>query len=99
MNVIRQHHPFLTPQLSHEIIVIMDRYRSFFILALFATFVNQSLQYSFDRPRPNLPFTLIRTKDVMEDPKVKETAMALRRATEILQEIIDHANMLEEMKR
>ena len=77
----------------------MDRYRSIFILALFATIVNHSLQFSFDRPRPYLPFTLIRTKDVMEDPKVKETATALRRATEILQEIIDHANMLDDMKR
>ena len=65
-------------------------------MALFATIVNHSLQFSFDRPRP---FTLIRTKDVMEDPKVKETATALRRATEILQEIIDHAKMLDEMKR
>ena len=69
-------------------------------MALFATIVNHSLQFSFDRPRPYLPFTLIRsTKDVMEDPKVKETATALRRVTEILQEIIDHANMLEDMKR
>ena len=68
-------------------------------MALFATIVNQSLQFSFDRPRPYLPFTLIRTKDVMDDPEVKETATALRRATDILQEIIDHANMLEEMKR
>ena len=89
----------LTPQFSHENIFIMDRYRSIFILALFATLVNQSLQFSFDRPRPYLPFTLIRTKDVIEDPKVKETATALRRATEILQEIIDHAKMLDDMKR
>ena len=99
MNVMRQRHPFLTPQFSHENIFIMDRYRSIFILALFATIVNQSLQFSFDRPRPYLPFTLIRTKDVMEDPKVKETTTALRRATEILQELIDHANMLEDMKK
>merc|ERR1711976_669268 len=84
---------------SHENIIIMDRYRSIFILALFATIVNQSLQFSFDRPHPYVPFTLIRTKDVMEDPKVKETATALQRATEILQEIIDHANMLDKMKR
>ena len=68
-------------------------------MALFATIVNHSLQFSFDRPRPYLPFTLIRTKEVMEDPKVKEIATALRRATEILQELIDHANMLEDMKR
>jgi len=77
----------------------MDHHKTFFILALFAIVVDQSLQFSIDRPRPYLPFTLIRTKDVMEDPKVKETAMALQRATEILQEIIDHANVLEGMKR
>ena len=91
--------PVLTPRFSHENLIIMDRHKSFFILALFAIVVNQSLQFSIDRPRPYLPFTLIRTKDVMEDPKVKETAKTLQRATEILQEIIDHANMLEGMKR
>ena len=78
------------------------RHKGLFILVLFVTIVNQSIQYSFDRPHPYLPISLhqIKTKDLIEeDLERTEIATALKRATEILQEIIDHANMLEGMKR